>query len=152
MVVKNLIKSIYVLDIISKYLQYEEYNHLATILPIIEVFRPWKLKQKKACQILKKFIKLILSNIIIKKKFINKLFNDKYYRRKYLFIHEEPSPHICLKKKPPYFLTRGIKEFKQYKKYMVYPTLNELEEFLSYQPIDTWQYYLFACNNLKIYF
>ena len=141
-----------VLNIIIDYLPYSDYNHLSNILPTIEIWREWKNKQKKACFVLKQFFNFLLADIQIKKKFIKKLFNDKKYRRKYVFIHDYPSPHICLKKQPPYFLKRGITHFKQYTRYMIKPTLAELELFLSDKPVNTWNYYLFLCDNLYVFF
>ena len=60
--------------------------------------------QKKKNYYFKNWKSLINSRIVIKKKIIKRLINDQKFRNKYLFIHSEPQPHICLKKCPNIFL------------------------------------------------
>ena len=141
-----------ILNIVIDYLIYSDFNHFSLCFSKIEIWRNWKLKQRKACLVLKRFFRFLKADLDIKKKFIKKLFSNKKYRRKYIFVHDVPSPHICLKREPPYFLKRGIKNFKQYTRYLVKPTLKQLENFLSDKPLNSWNYYLFLCDNLDVFF
>ena len=60
---------------------------------------------KKLKMIIKKWINIKKTRYISRKKFIYKLLNDIEFRNYYLFIHQDPYPHICLKNKlGPYFV------------------------------------------------
>ena len=141
-------QNLIVMNQVASFLSFKDYETLTQAFPVTQMFREWKLKQKESCKKIKAFFKFLQADIKIKKAFIQKLFSDRSYRRKYLYIHNEPSPHICLKISPPYYLRRGIKRFDGYKHYFENPSFEDLQSFLSTKPVHTWQYYLFVCDDI----
>ena len=135
---------------ICDFLPLQGFYTLSNCYPPVQRYTSYKRHQNWAIKKLISFVRIVEANIRVKELFITKLIKSKEYRRKYLYIHHIPIPHLCLKRDPPFFLKRGIQMLVDYMDYLDPSIVDTLDRFLEINPVHTWQYYFFITDDLEI--
>ena len=97
--------------------------------------------------IVENFLSRWVSIFKCRKIFIRRIMNDITYRKKYIYIHLTPTPHICMYNLLPGYKGAYIKKIfssniENLKKCMNNPSYDEVLTQLHTLPTDVWGHYI----------
>ena len=140
-------------------LSYDSINHIHQFLPYYELckirlldlffrdmYRMPKMKSiikhEKATAKIKMLMRQYVSKSIARHKFIKKILIDPSFREKYIYIHQDPEPHVCIKNWTPYFSKIVLHNIIVFRKSIAQKTYDRVAEVLENIPESQWNHYL----------
>ena len=97
----------FVQDHVYSYCSYDDLRTMECVCSYMN--RPAHDIRQRAAEIITRALRLISAHIKMMKEFIYRCACDPHWKRKYIFIHRNPQPHICFRVWPKWLLHSPIK-------------------------------------------